>query len=427
MYDFKNLKDSDFPVAATGAWSIPEAGEVIELPLRMTENQLQQMVLTVWRTYMLHDEVLAAISFLENAPYFVRHTPLTEEALAVTRATMAWMDDPHAIQIGNTPHDPQTLKLYETEVGTPLPGTLSGQLADRFNWISKRLPEKTRLVDFGCIDGTMTNRWGLAGHQVTGLDLAENSVRIANEKAREFRTGALHVCTMFDKAADILPHHSFDYATSADTYEHIRDVRNEMLATARRLLRPEGRMLLVTPHGAWGRGYFRPKMHPWAWSEEDGHWLSAKPRAHLVAPTVWSVAADFEAVGFWVRDSVVAPSDPSFIDVPGQGNVCVEAWANPPFQYPGRSIVFHVHDPSAHADLLRTATEQAHRGNVVTIFADLADRYDEGIRDFVRYRPYQNGRNLKCDVYVGDLDPSTFNIQAKTILLPTQLDGLVSK
>lgn len=427
MYDFKNLQDSDFPVAATGPWSIPETGDVIELPLRMSPQQLQQMVLTVWREYMLHDEVLAAVAFLENAPYFVRHTPETEEALATTKATMAWMDDPHSIQIGNTPHDPQTMKLYETEVGTPLPGGLSGQLADRYNWISHRLPDRTKLVDFGCIDGTMTNRWGLAGHNVTGLDLAANSVRIANEKARQFGTGAVHVCTMFHEAADLLPHHSFDYATSADTYEHIRDVRTEMLATARQLLRPEGRMLLVTPHGSWGRGYFRPLMHPWAWSQEGegGHWLVAKPRAHLVAPTVWSVTADFEAVGFWVRDAVVAPSDPAYIDVPGQGNVCVEAWANPPFQYPGKRIVFHVHDPAQHPDLLRAAADQAHRGNTVTIYQDLAAEYDEGIRDFVRVRHYRNGRNLDCDVYVGEGDPASFNITARTILRTDQLDGLV--
>src|SRR5690606_25476255 len=96
----------DFPKAEVSEiWSIPEEFDLHSLPLRKSEKQLESMVLAIWHEYMLHDEIMSAVSFLENAPYGVRHNAKIEQALSMTRATVEWMDDPIRAEYANTAAD----------------------------------------------------------------------------------------------------------------------------------------------------------------------------------------------------------------------------------------------------------------------------------------------------------------------------------
>lgn len=69
------------------AWKVPSSYDFNNLPIDFSDDQLQTIVIAIWKQYMLHNEVLSAIKFLENAPYRVRHTFLTEKALATSKAS----------------------------------------------------------------------------------------------------------------------------------------------------------------------------------------------------------------------------------------------------------------------------------------------------------------------------------------------------
>jgi len=409
MIDWKPLlpafsgvpSEADFPVAVETphhqAWGIPSTFDLESLPLRMTDMQLQSMVIAVWHEFMINDEILSAVSFLENAPYRVRHTAATEKALSITRFTMEWMNSKIHADSVNTPMDPNGIPLAK-EVSTPMPFPLTGAVFGRYDWILSRLPQKRcPIVDFGCIDGTMTNRWGLEGYQVTGVDMSQSSVAIANAKAAEFGTGARHICSFFRDSPNALPNSSFDAFTCADTYEHIIDPVSDLLIPARKLLRGDGKALLVTPHGAWFRGQFVSWVHPWVWYGEGHTWLARKPRAHLIAPTVWTVASDFRKAGFWVKDSMVVLQG-QYHDVPGQGNVCVEAFANPPTIWPGYNFAFY--DTSVQSSMMPLAQALAALGHRVSFYKPCSTPYSEGVFDFVDVLDSSKASGIKCDVLV---------------------------
>jgi len=328
----------DFPVARTTphaqAWGIPEAWEHDDLPVRMTEAQLQSVVMLLWKEYLLHDEVTSAESFLRMAPYRVRHSTATERALWMTQKTTAWMDDVDGAAQRVNQHADAT-----KESGVPLPGALSGQLAARWMLVTGPLRNGERLLDLGCSDGSMSNRLGMCGYDVTGVDLCRVSLGVATMKAKEFQTGATFVDSLFEKMADRLEG-TFDTAICSDTYEHVKEPVSQLIAPTRRVLKPSGRMILCTPHGAWMRGQFVSWAHPWRNADDKGRsWLSLEePRGHMVAPTPWSVAADFRADGWWVKDSHVVIYDGPFPDVDGQGHVYAEAYISPPSTSCGQTL-----------------------------------------------------------------------------------------
>lgn len=417
---------SDFPVAIetphSQAWGIPTVFDLEGLPLRMSDSQLQSMVLAVWHEFMLHDEVLSAISFLENAPYRVRHTAATERALSITRSTIEWTQNKVRADLVNTPMDPNGVPLSK-EIADPLPKPLTGAVASRYSWILSKLPPVgCSIVDFGCIDGTMTNRWALAGYKVTGIDMSQNSVSIANAKASEFSTGARHLCLLFRDAPDALPNNSFDVFTCADTYEHMVDPVNDLLIPARKLLIGDGRALLVTPHGSWFRGQYVPWGHPWVWYNEGHTWLARKPRGHLVAPTVWTVAEHFRKAGFWVKESRVVIYEHENQDVPGQGSVCVEAMASVPPIWPGYSFAFY--DTSPSSETMPIAAALAALGHRVRFYRPCRIPYSEGIFDFVEIVDSSKATDMRCDVLVTS-EPIPIGSQAKHVTPPAAPIDLV--
>lgn len=188
----KNVKDEHFPVAKKAphsqAWAIPEEFIFEDLPLIMTDEQLKALLMAMYKEYMFHDEVLSAISLLEKAPYRIRHSPDIEEVLRKTRKFVDWIEDPELFDKGNATLD-HNGNMLDTDM-TPLNYDLANQAQCRFIWLSDRMPDKSKsILDMACIDGQMTNRWGLKGHSdVTGVDCCSNSIKIANKKAEEFNT-----------------------------------------------------------------------------------------------------------------------------------------------------------------------------------------------------------------------------------------------
>jgi glycosyltransferase involved in cell wall biosynthesis/intein/homing endonuclease/SAM-dependent methyltransferase len=411
----RNVQESDFPVAQTTphaqAWGIPETFVYDDLPLKMTDAQLHSLTFTLWKEYMLHDEVMSAVSLLENAPYRIRHTDETTTLLKKTKKCIAWIDDEELYDRHNAAVDHNDELLGREMV--PLPGPLMGQAKMRMQWMTDRMPDKSKtLLDMACIDGEMSNRWGLEGYKVKGVDCCSHSIKIANEAAERHNTGATHVQCYFNEAPAKLNNEKFDYITCGDVYEHLKDPLNDLLIPARKLIKEDGKMLMVTPHGAWFRGQFSMQAHPWLWANEGLHWLAEKHRAHVIAPTVWTVVDHFRKAGWWVKSCTAVPQ--WWQDVPDQGNVCVEAYPNPPSDNSGKDIIFFVgegwEDWTPHTvDLsgiggselaaINMSKQLVQLGNKVRVYSSCGT-WGEGVYDGVEYYHTNKFHDLSCDVLI---------------------------
>lgn len=429
----KDISAEQFPLAITTphsqAWGIPNTLEIDDLPLRMTDEQLQSVTIMMWRQYLLHDELLAAESFLKNAPYNIRDTKTTQDALKITQKMIGWLKDPELMQKHNAPTDPNS------EIDIPMPYPLiDNQSGGRYKWVVNHLPtSKVSIVDFGCVDGCFTNRYAMLGHDVYGLDVVETSVALANKKAEEFKTGAKHIVTYFQDAVDKVPNNYFDYATSTDTYEHLIDPVNDMLIPAQKMLKSNGKFLLCTPYGAWFRGNYVEWGHPWIWSREGVSWLCTRPRGHLMAPSSWSVANHFKEAGYYVYNSYAAPS--LIQNVQDQGNIFTEAYVQSPTNYPGLDIVFFIGQGveawtpetvkkngigGSELMAIEMSKRLAKQGNRVRVY-NSCGKHGEGIYEGVEYYHTEKYEDLDCDVLIVSRNAEYLNekykIRAKLTLL----------
>ncbi len=430
----RGVEDSHFPVAKVTpharAWGIPEAADIDDLPVRMTDAQIEAATLLLWKEHVLHDEILAAERLLADAPYRVKHSVGIQRALERTRGMTAWMDDPSSEQKVNTPEDPSI------ENGVALPAPLTGAVADRAILALSDVKVGEKVLDLGCFDGGIVNRWAMSGHDVTGVDLCEGSIELARRKAEEFDTGARFICSKF---SDLESTAEYDVVTCCDTYEHVRDHVRDLIRPAARALKPGGRMIVVTPHGAWMRGEYVKWAHPWRWADDENRpWNTDLPHAHLVAPTPWTVAENFRRDGWWVKDSYVVLSNGNngVPDVPGQGNVYCEARLAPPASGEERSldIVFACGDawqawnPLVHREegiggsetmVVELAKRLSVLGHRVRVYTSTG-KHGEGIFDGVEYRQSAMIELAgSCDVLVAWRDAGLLEVpvDAKTRLL----------
>ncbi|HUA75322.1 MAG TPA: class I SAM-dependent methyltransferase [Solirubrobacteraceae bacterium] len=101
-----------------------------------------------------------------------------------------------------------------------------------------------RVLDAGCGEAQLTAAVAAAGHEVVGVDVAEEPLRRARE-----REPGLDLRRVEPGGEWPLPDASFDVAWAGETIEHVLDTA-AWLSELRRLLRPQGSLLLSTPaHG----------------------------------------------------------------------------------------------------------------------------------------------------------------------------------
>jgi 2-polyprenyl-3-methyl-5-hydroxy-6-metoxy-1,4-benzoquinol methylase/glycosyltransferase involved in cell wall biosynthesis/tetratricopeptide (TPR) repeat protein len=390
------------------AWGIPEGFEAQGLPMRMTDHQLRSLVLALWHELLLHDEIVSAEALLENAPYRVRDAVDIKRALGVTRKMTSWMDNGAAVQEVNAPSD------TAVECGNALPAPLSMAAGQRLQIVLQRLVAGERVLDLGCFDGSFTNRMGLAGFSVVGVDQVSTSVDLANAKAREFATGADHVLATFDELEHVPLSKRFEVVTTTDVWEHLRDP-GQLVRVAEKHLLPGGRMLVVTPLGAWMRGVVVPWAHPWRWGEEKGlPWACSEPHAHLHAPSPSTVAREFAGDHWSIKNCFAVRNDTP--DITGQGWVFCEAVFAEQARSLGKVAIvtgqcwerWTPRTASAggiggsETAVVEMAKRLAEHGWRVTVFGDMEPE-DEGIYDGVAYLRHE-----------------------KTVLVDEQIDVLVA-
>ncbi len=125
------------------------------------------------------------------------------------------------------------------------------------------LPDDARIIDVGCGDGfhlDLLREFGKSGWQLEGVDASERAVNVAAQRGIRVHQGTIE---QLDLPADF-----YDLALLIATIEHVGDPP-AVLRAARRLLKPGGRIIIVTDNtdtldfrlfggGYWG-GYHFPR------------------------------------------------------------------------------------------------------------------------------------------------------------------------
>ena len=111
------------------------------------------------------------------------------------------------------------------------------------------LDEPLRLLDFGCGPGYMLDhvRQRASKWQYTGLDFSASSVESLNARGASLPgfQGAVHATNLPCQ----LPSASFDAVLLLEVVEHLADDRlHSTIDEARRLLKPDGVLVVSTPH-----------------------------------------------------------------------------------------------------------------------------------------------------------------------------------
>jgi 2-polyprenyl-6-hydroxyphenyl methylase/3-demethylubiquinone-9 3-methyltransferase len=115
----------------------------------------------------------------------------------------------------------------------------------RLGWIESRAPLAARdVLDVGCGGGILAEAMARRGARVTGIDLSEKPLRVAQLHLLE---SAQQVRYELAAAEDYAERHpgSFDVVTCMELLEHVPDPASTVAACAR-LLRPGGRAFFST-------------------------------------------------------------------------------------------------------------------------------------------------------------------------------------
>lgn len=401
---FPSLEQCPKPIVSPNhdSWAIPEEWDIRDLFLDTSDNQLIAMTLSIWKEYMRQDEIKSAVSFLKNAPCRIRHSDPIETALNETLQTVRWNKGHKETVEITTPRDSNG-NILLVEAANPMPQPLEGSVGCRYALLRDRiLKPNSTVIDMGCMDGMMTNRLGLLGHKMYGYDLNENSLAIASKKAKEFNTGAQYYQGYFNEIVEKIPGVKFDTVICSDVYEHLFDA-NDLISNAKKIIKPDGNLVIVAPAMAWMRGVIIDWAHPWVYGVKNGTgWLDpSSPREHCIAPTVWSLVDEVESDGWWVQECRVF-MHPS--EIQGQGSVVLDARMQPPTKLNGKKVIIHTDEVVApNSQIGMRARSYIEQGYTVEIYLDNLHRDLEMIENGYRVRDSSHLHDKSCDIFEGDV------------------------
>lgn len=112
--------------------------------------------------------------------------------------------------------------------------------AKRLLSVCGNLPPDARILDVGCGDGfhlKLLREYGAKTWTLEGVDVDERAVRMAEKSGLKIHAGSVEELN--------LPENSYDLALMIQTIEHL-EKPVEILAAVKRVLKPGGRLMIVT-------------------------------------------------------------------------------------------------------------------------------------------------------------------------------------
>jgi 2-polyprenyl-3-methyl-5-hydroxy-6-metoxy-1,4-benzoquinol methylase len=144
-----------------------------------------------------------------------------------------------------------------------------------------------RVLDVGCGGGGLLASLAHAGWHAEGVDPDGDAVTLARTRGLDARVGVLTDAAYADG--------TFDAITMSHVIEHVPDPR-AVLTEARRILRPGGRLAIVTPNArAVGHWWFRAS------------WVALDPPRHLSIFTLPALRRLLEESGFSIIVGTTVP------------------------------------------------------------------------------------------------------------------------
>lgn len=115
----------------------------------------------------------------------------------------------------------------------------------RLNYIDSRASlSGKQVLDVGCGGGILSESMAQRGAQVTGIDLAEKSLQVAELHALEANVPVTYRCVAIEKLAEEMPA-AFDVVTCMEMLEHVPDPASVVRACAA-LVKPGGHVFFST-------------------------------------------------------------------------------------------------------------------------------------------------------------------------------------
>jgi 2-polyprenyl-6-hydroxyphenyl methylase/3-demethylubiquinone-9 3-methyltransferase len=115
----------------------------------------------------------------------------------------------------------------------------------RLDWIAARAPlEGAAVLDVGCGGGILTEAMARRGARVTGIDLSEKALKVAELHLLESRLSVSYQSISAENLA-AQSAESFDVVTCMELLEHVPDPAG-MVAACARLVRPGGQVFFST-------------------------------------------------------------------------------------------------------------------------------------------------------------------------------------
>jgi 2-polyprenyl-6-hydroxyphenyl methylase / 3-demethylubiquinone-9 3-methyltransferase len=194
---------------------------------------------------------------------------------------------------------------WETALDHPI-ALLRAENRLRNPWIASKLPSPCTVLDLGCGAGFLTNELAKLGHRVTGVDLSENSLEVAQRLDATKQVQYLKA----DATATALESASFDAVCAMDILEHVQDPA-ALVKEASRLLKPNGLFffhtfnrnllswLVVIKGVEWCVKNAPPDMHLLQFFIKPEELTQICATHHLIVEEMLGVNVKFTSLAFW--------------------------------------------------------------------------------------------------------------------------------
>ncbi|HSX13969.1 MAG TPA: bifunctional 2-polyprenyl-6-hydroxyphenol methylase/3-demethylubiquinol 3-O-methyltransferase UbiG [Chlamydiales bacterium] len=123
---------------------------------------------------------------------------------------------------------------WYTDTNHPI-ALLRAENAVRVPWIIREIGEHKSVLDIGCGAGFLTNALALKGHTVTGIDISQSSIDIA----QKYDTTKSVIYRKADAYSLPFSDQSFDVVCAMDILEHV-ETPQRLISEAARVLKPNG-------------------------------------------------------------------------------------------------------------------------------------------------------------------------------------------